>query len=299
MVAAKSKKKSTKSATPKVKKITSSKQEQEEDILQAIEAISDESDEDEGQAIENASDSDADGDEEQWDQDALALRQMISDGKFNDLLKKHDEKKKNSKKDSSSDDDVEEEELESDDGSEKDYDEDQNDNDAEEDSESSDDEDEEEEQQKSQVQDTRATAMAAAIQSSDRHLPFAESFTVVPPTPLPFGPPKTSVAVGVDDDEEEAVDIHDDLKREVAFYDNALEAVNIARGECEKAGIPFTRPDDFFAEMIKTDGKFKRYCLHEFQWYEVQCIMMILIFVPSCQLCNIRSHGQNQRSSYL
>ena len=51
------------------------------------------------------------------------------------------------------------------------------------------------------------------------------------------------------------VDIHDDLKREVAFYDTALEAVHLARGECERAGIPFTRPDDFFAEMIKTDGE--------------------------------------------
>ena len=251
MAAAKSKSKSMKNATSKVKKATSSSSNQEreqdqEDILQAIDAISDESDEDAGQAIEDASDSD----EDRWDQDALALRKMISDGKFDDLLKTHDEKKKG-KQDCSSDDDVEEEELESDE-SEKDDSEEKNDNDAEKDSESS---DEEEEQQMSHLQDTRATALAVAIQSSDRHLPFAETFTIVPPTPLPFGPPKTSVAVGID--EEDAVDIHDDLKREVAFYDNALEAVNIARGECEKAGIPFTRPDDFFAEMIKTDGKFK------------------------------------------
>ena len=48
--------------------------------------------------------------------------------------------------------------------------------------------------------------------------------------------------------------IHDDLQREVAFYDVALEAVLEAKVLCHKAGIPFTRPDDFFAEMVKTDG---------------------------------------------
>eukprot|EP00536_Pseudo-nitzschia_multiseries_P002569 jgi/Psemu1/183857/e_gw1.34.165.1 len=76
-------------------------------------------------------------------------------------------------------------------------------------------------------------------------MPWAETFVIVPPTPLPFG------ANG--DPESNPLDIHDDLKREVAFYNVALEAVNLARPKCMEAGVPFTRPDDFFAEMVKTD----------------------------------------------
>ncbi|OEU16528.1 eukaryotic rRNA processing, partial [Fragilariopsis cylindrus CCMP1102] len=49
------------------------------------------------------------------------------------------------------------------------------------------------------------------------------------------------------------LDIHDDLKREVAFYNTALEAVNLARPKCQEFGIPFSRPEDFFVEMVKTD----------------------------------------------
>lgn len=76
-----------------------------------------------------------------------------------------------------------------------------------------------------------------------KSMPWAEGLTVTPPTKSPFAP-------GV----EEPLDIHDDLKREVAFYDIALEAALEARKKCEQAKIPFSRPDDFFAEMVKTDG---------------------------------------------
>ena len=130
--------------------------------------------------------------------------------------------------------------------------------DKEEQNNSSDDEEEKKNPQIS-LDNRRATALASAILSSNRNLPFAESFCVVPPTPLPFGHPNTkNSSVGTEDDDEEEnqpVDIHDDLKREVAFYDNALEAVNLAREQCEGVGIPFRRPDDFFAEMVKSDGK--------------------------------------------
>jgi len=244
MIATTNKKKTVKSK--KVNKTQTKQQKEEEDILQAIDAISDEeSDEDAGQVI--------DDDGQDWDEETTALRKMISDGKFNDLLKRH-----NQERGVDYEEDAEEDELESEDAGVEDVEaEEEEDEDEEEhnenepkdsDSESSDDE----EQQK---HDTRRTALAAAIQSSNRNLPFAESFTVVPPTPLPFSPsggPAKSIAVGVDE-EDTMVDIHDDLKREVAFYDTALEAVHLARGECERAGIPFTRPDDFFAEMIKTD----------------------------------------------
>jgi rRNA-processing protein EBP2 len=48
-------------------------------------------------------------------------------------------------------------------------------------------------------------------------------------------------------------DVHDDLKREVAFYDFALAAVNEARQKFKNEKVPFSRPDDFYAEMVKTD----------------------------------------------
>ncbi|CAM0141132.1 rRNA-processing protein EBP2 [Umbelopsis sp. WA50703] len=48
-------------------------------------------------------------------------------------------------------------------------------------------------------------------------------------------------------------DVHDDLKRELAFYQQALEAAKIGREKVKTAGVPFSRPDDFFAEMVKSD----------------------------------------------
>lgn len=48
-------------------------------------------------------------------------------------------------------------------------------------------------------------------------------------------------------------DVNDDLKRELAFYEQALEAANIAREKILKSGTPFSRPPDYFAEMVKTD----------------------------------------------
>ena len=50
-----------------------------------------------------------------------------------------------------------------------------------------------------------------------------------------------------------AADVHDDLKREVAFYDMALNAVNEARVRFKETKVPFSRPTDFYADMVKTD----------------------------------------------
>eukprot|EP00814_Leptocylindrus_danicus_P002266 CAMPEP_0116019008 /NCGR_PEP_ID=MMETSP0321-20121206/8977_1 /TAXON_ID=163516 /ORGANISM="Leptocylindrus danicus var. danicus, Strain B650" /LENGTH=296 /DNA_ID=CAMNT_0003489489 /DNA_START=47 /DNA_END=937 /DNA_ORIENTATION=+ len=51
----------------------------------------------------------------------------------------------------------------------------------------------------------------------------------------------------------EVAEVHDDLKREVAFYDLALAAVLKARTKFKEVNVPFSRPDDFYAEMVKTD----------------------------------------------
>lgn len=48
-------------------------------------------------------------------------------------------------------------------------------------------------------------------------------------------------------------DVNDDLNRELAFYKQSLDAVNEARVLLKKEGIPFSRPTDYFAEMVKSD----------------------------------------------
>ena len=92
------------------------------------------------------------------------------------------------------------------------------------------------------------SVVAAELIASHAKLPWAERFDVVPKTPLPFSENG--------DEDGEPIDVHDDLKREVAFYKMALEGVHEARKLCKKAKVPFSRPDDFFAEMVKTDGTF-------------------------------------------
>ncbi|ETI21256.1 hypothetical protein G647_07601 [Cladophialophora carrionii CBS 160.54] len=48
-------------------------------------------------------------------------------------------------------------------------------------------------------------------------------------------------------------DPNDDLTRELEFYRIARTAVLSARDLLESEGIPFSRPADYFAEMVKTD----------------------------------------------
>ena len=42
-------------------------------------------------------------------------------------------------------------------------------------------------------------------------------------------------------------------QRELAFYTQALAAVKTAQARLTKMDVPFARPDDYFAEMLKTD----------------------------------------------
>lgn len=56
-------------------------------------------------------------------------------------------------------------------------------------------------------------------------------------------------------------DIDDDLNRELAFYQQSLTAAQQARTLLKKEGVVFSRPADYFAEMVKSDehmGKVKQ-----------------------------------------
>ena len=48
-------------------------------------------------------------------------------------------------------------------------------------------------------------------------------------------------------------DPNDDLNRELAFYKVCQAAAVSARGLLKKEGVSFTRPGDYFAEMVKND----------------------------------------------
>jgi rRNA-processing protein EBP2 len=51
----------------------------------------------------------------------------------------------------------------------------------------------------------------------------------------------------------EVVDFDNDLERELAFYNQALLSANEAINRLSRQNIPCIRPDDYFAEMIKSD----------------------------------------------
>lgn len=53
-------------------------------------------------------------------------------------------------------------------------------------------------------------------------------------------------------------DISDDLERELQLYSQSLEAANQARALLKAEGLPFSRPKDYFAEMVKDDGHMEK-----------------------------------------
>jgi rRNA-processing protein EBP2 len=273
----------------------------------------------------------SDSDEEdipksQWNTKAKNLAQAIEDGKFDGLLEKmkggDDDDAEIEEASLNSSSDVEEEDGDDDNGkeaqaAEEEESEEEDDQDQEEEEEepekvqgSNDDDDsenEEEEEDSPTVEDPKAkllranntqnskalAVVTAELVASHAKLPWAERFDIMPETPLPFGENG--------DPESNPLDVHDDLKREVAFYNLALEAVNLARKECQEAKVQFSRPEDFFAEMVKTDGK---------KIYVLLYVCIRLFF--ACNSNNLRSfhsfiqlrtlrrsHGQGQGQTDL
>ncbi|XP_010674654.2 probable rRNA-processing protein EBP2 homolog [Beta vulgaris subsp. vulgaris] len=74
-------------------------------------------------------------------------------------------------------------------------------------------------------------------------------------------------------DQEKEVDVNDDLAREAAFYTQAIQGTRQAFAKLESKGVPFLRPFDYYAEMVKTDvhmGKVKGKLLMEKKLREEQ-----------------------------
>ncbi|RYP54389.1 hypothetical protein DL768_000806 [Monosporascus sp. mg162] len=53
-------------------------------------------------------------------------------------------------------------------------------------------------------------------------------------------------------------DIQDDLARELAFYAQSLDAAKRGRALLKAEGVPFSRPTDYFAEMVKDDSHMEK-----------------------------------------
>jgi rRNA-processing protein EBP2 len=105
------------------------------------------------------------------------------------------------------------------------------------------DEDSDESDEVQQVQSVKRhinnkTVLLAKLKDMQLNLPFEETLSITSP-------------LQVDD-------VNDDLKRELAFYAQALSTVTVAKKLAEKQNIPFTRPNDYFAEMVKTDEQMGR-----------------------------------------
>ncbi|KAF4964097.1 hypothetical protein FSARC_7927 [Fusarium sarcochroum] len=90
------------------------------------------------------------------------------------------------------------------------------------------------------------TALLAALNRisipTDKTVPFATHQTVASTV-------ETSESIP---------DAQDDLQRELAFYSQSLEAARSARKLLRQEGVPFSRPKDYFAEMIKEDAHMEK-----------------------------------------
>ena len=66
---------------------------------------------------------------------------------------------------------------------------------------------------------------------------------------------KETLDISVDLDE--IKDPNDDIKRELAFYEASVKATMEGRKKLKENGIPYLRPEDYLAEMVKDDKKMK------------------------------------------
>ncbi|KAL3628554.1 hypothetical protein CASFOL_027600 [Castilleja foliolosa] len=59
--------------------------------------------------------------------------------------------------------------------------------------------------------------------------------------------------LSVDVDHDQSIDVNDDLNRELVFFNQALEGARHALEKFQSMGLPFLRPSDYHAAMLKPD----------------------------------------------
>ena len=94
----------------------------------------------------------------------------------------------------------------------------------------------------------------------DNHAALTQALSTIalPISSLPF-----HVHQSVTSTETVTIDVNDDLKRELAFYKQALDAAKEGRTKLLAEGIPFSRPSDYFAEMVKDDEHMEKVTIYE------------------------------------
>lgn len=109
-----------------------------------------------------------------------------------------------------------------------------------------DDEDREDLVPHSRLTINNTSALLASLQRisipTDKAVPFATHQTIVSSS----------------DTADSIPDVSDDLQRELAFYTQCLEAARQGRTRLLAEGVPFSRPKDYFAEMVKEDAHMEK-----------------------------------------
>ncbi|KAF6039877.1 EBNA1BP2 [Bugula neritina] len=67
----------------------------------------------------------------------------------------------------------------------------------------------------------------------------------------------TTISTAEEIENEEENNVHDDFKRELKFYRQAEQSVKEAIPKLHRLKIPTKRPEDYFAQMVKSDGHMK------------------------------------------
>lgn len=89
------------------------------------------------------------------------------------------------------------------------------------------------------------------INNKDGLLASLKRFALDTSSKVPFAYHQAVVSKKVTEESIPSVD--DDIVRELAFMNQALEAARTARTLLRKENVPFTRPNDYFAEMLRSD----------------------------------------------
>lgn len=130
------------------------------------------------------------------------------------------------------------------------------------------------------------TSLRNRIAVNVAKVPFSEHQSLTTPEPV------------------EIADIDDDLTRELAFYKQALEAAKKGRAILKQEKIPFERPIDYFAEMMKDDehmGRIKGKLLEEAERrkrsQEARKLRDLKKFGKQVQVAKLQERGKEKKQA--
>jgi rRNA-processing protein EBP2 len=73
-------------------------------------------------------------------------------------------------------------------------------------------------------------------------------------------------------------DMHDDLEREMAFYNQTVMALREGRRRLESLGVPMKRPSDYFCENVKSDAHMSKVCSKPNDWLVTEPSQLLIRF---------------------